>query len=104
VVSTGVGVVALLAGTGAWGVAKVLEISLNRKCRVAGDRTCGPEEHADLDTYNSVRSLSYAGLIGGAALTAAGLGLVIFGPDPPAEGPEIRAFVGPTWAGVQGTF
>ncbi len=90
-VSTIAGGIVFAGGVTMWAVAKVLETSLTRKCRLPAQGKCTPDLYADVDTYESARALSYGALLVGGIATTAGIGLWVLGPE--SDG-------GPTGAGV----
>lgn len=101
-VTVGIGVPVLAAGS-VLGV-----ITLGSKCtsskRNVDTDVCPTTDRANAST---VAALSTAGIIGGAVLTATGLGIFLFGPKPSSSA-RARAFVapelGPGWAGLHGAF
>lgn len=100
-VTAGIGVPVLAAGS-VLGV-----ISLGSSCTTSKrtETGCSPTDRA---TASTVAALSTAGIIGGAVLTATGLGIFLFGPKPSSSSARARAFLspelGPGWAGVHGSF
>ena len=81
VASTIAGGLVFAGGVTMWAVAKVLETNLTRKCRVPAQGKCTPDLHADVDTYESARALSYAGLLVGGLAATAGIALWVVGPE-----------------------
>ncbi len=80
-VSTIAGGIVLAGGVTMWAVAKVLETSLTRKCRTPAPGQCTPDLHADVDTYEGARALSYSALVVGTLATSGGLALWVLGPE-----------------------
>ena len=100
IVSLGVGVPVLAAGV-VLGV-----ITLGSSCKTGRTlQTCTPTQRENAST---IAALSTAGVIAGASLTAAGLGILFFGPKPAKKTRDGRLEwtpdLGPGWAGVHGTF
>lgn len=101
-ITVGVGVPVLAVG-GVLGVMTLVSKCTTTK-RSADQDACPPADRANAST---IAALSTVGIIGGAALTATGLGIFLFGPKPSSSSSS-RAWVapelGPGWAGVHGAF
>ncbi len=91
----GVGGAALITGGIFGGLALSQKSTLDSECP---DRKCTPEHHADNDSYNTKKTISGIGLIGGAALLGAGVVLYF---TAPAHGAEQQARVGAFYNGQQ---
>jgi hypothetical protein len=93
----------LVAGT----VTGVMAISKKRKLDDSDcfGNACGPEEHDNVDAYNSLRSYSTLGFVIGGLATAAGAALLLTAPEEaPAQDakPQVAPWVGLGVAGVAG--
>lgn len=86
--------------TGALVLGKQGDLEANGRCK---DNACGPSQRDDVDSYNSLRTLSTVGFIAGGVVAAAGVVIVL---TAPASQPAPRAalWLGPNGAGVRGSF
>jgi len=101
-VGLGVGGAGLLFGT----VTGVMVLSSQAGLDDDGcvDHVCRDEQQDDVDSYNSMRTLSTVGFVVGFVGAAAGATLLLTAPDPGPPGPEVQAWVGVGAAGVRGRF
>jgi len=103
-VAVGVGGAALLSG----GVATLL--ALNKRSALAAqcpNDNCLPAAHDGADTYNSLRTFSTIGVLGGAVLGGAGVVLLVTSPrtaEAQVNRRRIDAWLGLGSAGVSGSF
>jgi hypothetical protein len=67
------------------------------KCPLAQQATLGPE----VSQYHAFGAASTAGFVAGGVLAAAGVILFVTAPKP---GPAVGVRIGPSWAGVEGSF
>lgn len=101
-VGVGVGGAALVAGGVLGALAASDKSELDQRCP---QRRCPPEHHGDNDAYDTKKTLSSVGLIGGAVLAGAGAALLLTAPSRPVAGSvQVRGFVGVGRAGVAGVF
>jgi hypothetical protein len=100
---TGAAGVALGATTGFIAVGKKSDLESSDACR---NHSCLPVKQSDVDSYNSLRTISTIGLYGGAALAAAGLVLVITAPKHATAPSTAGLFftLSPTGGSVSGRF
>jgi hypothetical protein len=104
-VALGVGGVGLIAGgiTGVMAMGKKKDLDGSAFCR---DGKCGPEAHSDVDSLNTLRTLSTVGFVVGAVGVGAGVVLLVTGgkkqESRPSARTEIR--VGPGYLDVAGRF
>jgi hypothetical protein len=104
-VSLGIGGAALIVGAITGGVALKTRGDLNEACEeVDGTKLCGPDEHDQVDTYNTMRIVSGATLIAGGVFAAAGLVSLLTAPSDDPQGAAIRPLVWPGGVGVAGSF
>jgi hypothetical protein len=100
-VAIGVGAAGLVVG----GVTGVMAIStkssVEDQCR---NNQCLPPAHADVDKYNSLRTISSVGFIAGVVCAGAGVTLLLTAPKPESTALQLRAYVGASEAGVAGSF
>jgi hypothetical protein len=96
----GVGL-ALGAVTGALAVSKRSRLDQNPGC--ADDHVCPRELSADVDSLNTMRTVSMVGLIAGGVLATAGVVLVLTAPKRP-EAPRAALWMSPTSVGLSGQF
>jgi hypothetical protein len=97
-------------GLGAAGVATFAVaggLALAKKATLEGEcpnRTCGPDHHGDVDTYDRLKTLSTVGLVAGAGLLSIGAVLLFTGAheSPPARAAALEPELGLGWAGVRG--
>lgn len=99
-IAIGVGGAGLVVGAITGGLALDKRSSLDKVCQ---DKQCTPEFHPDVDTYQTLRIVSGAGLIAGGALAAAGIVLLIVAPSAPTEA-SVSIRVSPASLSVSGTF
>jgi hypothetical protein len=93
----------LAAGSVAYFLARHEYASFERR-NLCVEGACSP---AELDAYDTWRSLSIAGLISGGILTATGIALVIFTEDPSGHGEpqqSVTLHLGPAAAVLRGSF
>lgn len=100
-VAVAVGGAGLIFGgvTGAMVLGKKGDLEANARCR---DDACGPSQQGDVDSYNSLRTLSTVGFIAGGVVAATGVVLVLTAPK--AQSPSAALWLGPSSASVRGTF
>ena len=96
------GAVGLALGgvTGVLAMSKRTELDKNPDC--AADHLCPPEESSNVDSLNTLRTVSTVGFVAGGALAAAGLVLVLTAPS--SKAPATALWVSPTSAGLRGSF
>ena len=101
-VGLGVGGAGLIFGT----VTGVMLASKKSKLDDGGcvKNQCYVDQSDDIDSYNSLRTLSTVGFIVGGVAAAAGATLLLTAPDTEASGPEVQAWLGVGSAGVAGRF
>jgi hypothetical protein len=100
----GLGLGGALLGTGAvfGALAAGDESDLAERCP---ERRCPPSHHGDNDSYATKKAISSVGIIGGAALAAAGAVLVFTAPRPSRESAlELRGYVTLNGGGLLGAF
>jgi hypothetical protein len=85
--------------TGAMVLGKQDDLEANSRC---GDNACGPSQKGDVDSYNSLRTLSTVGFIAGGVVAAAGVVIVLTAPK--TQSPSAALWLGPSSAGVRGSF
>ena len=67
------------------------------------DRKCGPAQHGNVDSYDTLRTVSTIGLISGGALLSLGLVLLLTaGGGESTEHAALTPELGPGWVGVRG--
>lgn len=98
-ITVGVGVPVLAVGS----VLGVMTLGSDCIASKRTPTTCDSTERAGSST---IAALSTVGIIGGAALTATGLGIFLFGPKPSSSSSRawLTPDLGPGWAGVHGAF
>ncbi len=96
-IALGAGAVGLTLGTatGIW----VLQKHSSLDCP---EDSCTTDKSDDVDTFNTMRTVSTASLIAGFALGATGLTLLLT--EPEQARPGVSLVVGPLHAGVKGVF
>jgi hypothetical protein len=107
-VALGVGGTGLAVG-GIFGILGLSDKSdLEASCP---DRRCEPDQYDALDAYETKKTISTVGLIGGAVLGVTGAVLIVTAPDGASPSaarsrklPRLGAFVGPDRVGVFGAF
>jgi hypothetical protein len=101
-VTLGVGGAGLLLGavTGVVAMGKESDLSENPRC---ANNECGPSQQDQVDSYNSLRSVSTVGFIAGGVLAATGVVLVLTSPSRPASA-HAALWLGPGSAGFKGAF
>lgn len=99
-IAIGVGGAGLVVGAVTGGLAIDKRSSLDKACT---DKQCTPEFHPDVDSYQTLRIVSGAGLIAGGVLAAAGIVLLIVAPDAPTEA-SVSLRVSPASLAIRGTF
>jgi len=101
-VGLGVGGAGLVFGT-ATGI-----MVLKKKSALEGDGcvdgACYTDQGDDVDSYNSMRTLSTVGFVVGGVGAAAGAALLLTAPKPKETGSRVRAWVGVGSAGLAGSF
>jgi hypothetical protein len=100
----GLGIGGALLGTGAvfGALAAGDERELSDRCP---ERQCAPAYHGDNDAYGTKKTISSIGIIGGAALAAAGAVLVFTAPSESKEtGLRLRGYVSLDGGGLMGAF
>jgi hypothetical protein len=100
-VSIGVGGAALAVGgvTGAMAIGK--KSALSDDCR---DNQCPPPVHGEVDSYNSLRTVSTVAFAAGAVVGAAGVVLLLTAPSSSDTGLRARAYIGLGTVGIHGVF
>ena len=69
------------------------------------DTTCAPPAHDDVDSYNSLRTISTVSFVVGGAAAALGVTLLLTSHGGEGEsGSAVSAYVGVGHAGVKGSF
>jgi len=112
-VVVGVGGVVFLSGGVTTLVALGVKSSLDEQC--TAERQCPPAAHGDVDTYDTLQTLTTVLFIGGAAGVATGIALLATAPGhrtlgstarPPrtAVRPSVTPWIGLGAAGVRGSF
>jgi len=104
IVATSLGGAALLVGGITGIVAVTKKSSLDETCQ---DGTCPAAQQDDVDSYNTMRTVSAVGLWTGGALAATGIILLLTAPDdsePESEQATVTPWVGLGAAGIRGTF
>jgi hypothetical protein len=93
-VSAGVGVAALAGGVAVGLMAKAKETDAQSMCR---DTVCPASAESKFDSAQSMATLANVFIIGGGALTAAGIGMIVLGGhhDEPAKSATITVRVLP---------
>jgi hypothetical protein len=107
-VALGVGGAGLTVG-GIFGILGLSDKSdLEASCP---DRRCEPDQYDALDSYETKKTISTVAILGGAALGATGVVLLLTAPDGASsrdarsrQVPRLGAFVGPNRVGVFGAF
>jgi hypothetical protein len=100
IVSLGLGGAGLVAFGVAGGLALDKKASLDDACP---DRKCGPAQHDEVDSYDTLRTASTVGLIAGGAFLTAGLVLLLTADDgASSEHAALVPELGLGWAGVRG--
>jgi hypothetical protein len=100
----GVGAVGLVTGgvTGFMVLGKKSALEDNPSCV---DTTCAPPAHDDVDSYNSLRTISTVSFVVGGAAAALGVTLLLTSHGGEGEsGSAVSAYVGVGHAGVKGSF
>lgn len=104
-VGTGAAGVVLGATTGFMALGKKANLEDSADCR---DQSCLPHRQDDVDSYNSLRTISTVGLVAGAALATAGVVLVVTAPRRDAaqhaSGAGLWLRVSPTGGTLAGSF
>jgi len=100
-VALGLGGVGLGLGATTGIMASSRKSDLEKDC--GSDLECPPAKHSDADSYNSLRTLSSIGFIGGGVAAAAGLTLLLTAPKP-ERAARVSPWLGVGSAGVRGTF
>lgn len=86
--------------TGGLALSKKSGFESNSHCN---DSACGPSQQGDVDSYNSLRTLSSVGFIAGGALAATGVVLLLTAPSAqPSSGTAL--WLGPGSVRVRGSF
>ena len=98
-VAIGVGGAGLVVGAITGGLALDKRSSLEKACP---NKQCTPQNHGDVDSYQTLRIVSGVGLIAGGALAAAGIVLLIVAPS--AAEPAVSLGVTPMGFSLTGTF
>jgi hypothetical protein len=100
-----VGGFSLLTGAATGGYTVVQNQNFKDKCP---NQRCPSSETDSVSTYNTLRTVSTATLIGGGALLFVGSIVHVLAPKPPVDGalftPSVRIAVGPASLGLQGAF
>lgn len=104
--AVGVGAAALVVGAATGGVVMAREDDLVARCP---DRRCGPEDHADAEGFNTLRTTSTAMFVVGGVAAAAGVAVLLLAPEREEPGSTesaltLRPLVGPGWFGIEGRF
>lgn len=99
----GLGVGGALLGTGIvfGALASSDEKDLSEHCP---EQKCGPAYHDLNDSYGTKKTLSSIGIVGGAALAAAGAVLVFTAPSGSRDSAHLRGYLSASGAGVMGAF
>jgi hypothetical protein len=98
--SLGVGV----AGLAVFGVFGVLAIVEQNKLQdVCPNGGCGPAHYDQLDRYDTYKTLSTVGLIGGGALMLLGAGLLLSRPERDPNRAALEPLLGPGSVGLRGS-
>jgi hypothetical protein len=100
-VSLAVGGAALAAGGVTGGMALGKKSSLSDDCR---NNLCPPPVHGEVDSYNSLRTVSTVAFAAGAVAGAAGIVLLLTAPSSGNAGLRAGAYIGLGNVGVQGVF
>ena len=101
-VGLGVGGVGLVFGT----VTGIMALSKKSALEDGGcvDGACYADQADDVDSYNSMRTLSTVGFVIGGVGAAAGAVLLLTAPEEKEAGPTLSAWLGVGSAGVKGSF
>ena len=101
-VTVGVGAAGLVFGgvTGGLVLSKKSDFDAEHHCN---DSACGPSQQSNVDSYNSMRTLSTVGFIAGGVVAATGIVILLTAPSQkPAS--TTALWVGASGAGVRGSF
>ena len=103
------GVVSLAVGGAGLAVGGVTGlVLLNKKKQLEDgdclDGGCGPSEHEEVRSYNSLRPVSTTGFVVGAVGLATGAALLVTAPRRPNQGRHVTPWIGWQCAGLKGTF
>ncbi len=101
-VGLGVGGAGLVFGT----VTGIIAVSKKSSLEDDGcvDGACYADQTDDVDSYNSMRTLSTVGFVIGGVGAAAGAVLLLTAPEQDESGPTVQAWLGAGSAGVKGSF
>ena len=102
-VALGVGGAGLLAGTITGVIAMGKKSDLEDSGFCSGDK-CGPQAHDDVDSLNSMRTISTIGFVVGAVGVGAGLTLLLTGGEEEATATATDIYVGPSSVRFRGSF
>ena len=98
-VAVGLGGAGLVVGGVTGGMAVGERSTLSDECP---DKECGPDQHDQVDSYETLRVVSSVGFIAGGVLAAAGVVLLITAPDDAEQ--SATWFLGPGSVGLTGRF
>jgi hypothetical protein len=103
-VGVGVGGAGLVVGavSGILASSKRSSILDSNTCS-ADARHCAPSQSSDVNSYNSLRTVSSVGFIAGGVLAVAGVTLLLTAPKQESQ-PKVALWMTPTGAGVYGGF
>jgi hypothetical protein len=105
-IGTGAAGVVLGATTGVIALGKKSDLEASTDCR-AEQRACLPSQRDEIDSYNTMRTISTIGLVGGAALAATGIVLMVTAPKSDAGQQASNRWwlrVTPTGGSLAGSF
>ncbi len=102
-VALGVGGAGLIAGTITGVIALGKKSDLEDSGFCSGDK-CGPQAHDDVDSLNSMRTISTIGFVVGAVGVGAGLTLLLTGGEEKAAARTTDIYVGPSSVRFRGSF
>lgn len=101
------GIVALSAGGVGLGVGAVTGlVAMNKKSTLdCMENSCTRDRLNDVQAYNSLRTVSTIGSVGGAVLAAVGGVLLLAAPSSaPERSARVEPVLSPSWVGMRGTF
>jgi hypothetical protein len=89
--------------SGLWAMSKRSKLLDSPLCSKDNDVSCAADKAGEVDSYNSMRTVSTVGFIAGGVLTAAGVTLLLTAPKQQAR-PSAGIWVSPRGAGIYGGF
>jgi len=102
-VGVGLGGAGVVLGsiTGALVLSRKGDLENGESCR---DFKCAPSKSSDVDSFNTLRTVSGVGFVAGGVLLAAGVGLLLIPVNGSSDASSTTLLLGPTGATVRGTF